>query len=132
MSAKKTSASHADVALQVRQVEKALRTTYEDLLDVGDLEGKPEQERTPRLLSRALTAQAVRMVTGWTPQEAAYTVIDGMADQGIDAIAVVEKPEKHVYLVQAKWSAHGRASSDRSAVQELLTGLRLIDDEDFA
>ncbi|MFJ3625284.1 abortive phage infection protein [Streptomyces albidoflavus] len=132
MSTTKTSTPRSDVALQVRQVEKTLRTTYESLLDVSDLEGKPEQERTPRLLSRALTAQAVRMVTGWSPQEAAYTVIDGMADQGIDAIAVVEKPEKHVYLIQAKWSANGKASSDRSAVQELLTGLRLIDDEDFA
>ncbi|MCX5204204.1 AIPR family protein [Streptomyces sp. NBC_00237] len=109
-----------------------MRTTYEHLLDVSDLEGRPPQERDPRLLSRALTAQAVRIVTGFSPQEAAFTVIDGMADQGIDAIAVVDGPQKHVYLVQAKWSKNGRASCDRAAVQELLTGLRLIDDEDFA
>lgn len=132
MSTTNSGGREADVTLQVRQVERALRSTYEHLLDVSDLEGRPSQERNPRLLSRALTAQAVRIVTGFSPQEAAFTVIDGVADQGIDAIAVVDGPEKHVYLVQAKWSERGRASSDRQAVQELLTGLRLIDDEDFA
>ncbi|MGW3013791.1 AIPR family protein [Streptomyces sp. NPDC001219] len=123
-----------DVILQVRQVERALRTVYVDtgILHDSDLDGKPQQEREPRLLSRALTAQAVRMVTGFSPKEAADTVIDGVADQGIDAIAVVDGPDPHVYLVQAKWSQYGRAKSEREAVLELLAGLRLIDDEEFA
>ncbi|MEU4619944.1 AIPR family protein [Actinoplanes sp. NPDC023801] len=133
-----SSASHRsgarDVALQVRQVEAALRAFYVDsgLLNLDDLDGKPEEERAPRALSRALAAQAVRIATGWSQQDSALTVIDGIADQGIDAIAVVEGPEPHVYLVQAKWNKNGNASADRSAVMELLAGLRLIDDEDFA
>ncbi|WP_431880975.1 AIPR family protein [Micromonospora chalcea] len=122
------------MALQVRQVEAFLQSVYVDggLLDLSDLEGKSDEEREPRTLSRALAAQAVRIVTGWTPQEASLVVIDGMADQGIDAIAVVDGADPHVYLVQAKWSKTGKANCDRSAVMELLTGLRLIDDEDFA
>ncbi|WP_083935777.1 AIPR family protein [Saccharomonospora halophila] len=121
------------VVMQVRQVERALREVYINagLLDVGDLEGKPDEERDPRLLSRALAAQAVRIVTGFSPSEAAATVIDGVNDQGIDALAVVDGTDPHVYLVQAKWSRKGKASSDRSAVMELLSGLRLIDEEDF-
>ncbi|MEU7753677.1 AIPR family protein [Micromonospora sp. NPDC049171] len=101
------------------------------LLDLSDLDGQPEEERAPRALSRALAAQAVRIVTGWTPQDAAAAVIDGDADQGIDAIAVVEGLNPQVFLVQAKWSKNGNAKSERSAVMELLAGLRLIDDEDF-
>lgn len=134
MSTKNTGGGNGDVALQVRQVGQALKAVYVDagLLDVSDLDGKPPQEREPRLLSRALTAQAVRIVTGFSPQDAALTVIDGMADKGIDAIAVVDGTDPHVYLVQAKWSKDGKAKSDRSAVMELLAGLRLIDDEDFA
>ncbi|MGJ3224867.1 AIPR family protein [Micromonospora aurantiaca (nom. illeg.)] len=118
----------------MRQVEAFLRAEYVDagLLDLSDLEGKPDEEREPRMLSRALAAQAVRIATGWSPQEASLTVIDGHADQGIDAIAVVDGTDQHVYLVQAKWSKTGRANCDRSAVLELLAGLRLIDDEDFA
>jgi hypothetical protein len=134
MSAGKNKGGTDDTALQVRQVEKALRTVYVDtgLLHAGDLDGKPEQERKPRLLSRALTAQAVRMVTGFSPEEAADTVIDGRADQGIDAIAVVDGSDPHIYLVQAKWSQYGKAKSEREAVLELLAGLRLIDDEEFS
>ncbi|MFF4641395.1 AIPR family protein [Streptomyces sp. NPDC001389] len=134
MSGKKAAGVSESVALQVRQVEQALRSVYVDggLLHVGDLEDKSPHEREPRLLSRALTAQAVRMVTGFSPQEAADTVIDGIADQGIDAIAVVDGPDPHIYLVQAKWSHYGKAKSEREAVLELLAGLRLIDDEDFA
>jgi len=126
-------ASPENVALQVRQVEAFLRAEYVDagLLDLSDLEGKPDEEREPRMLSRALAAQAVRIVTGWTPQEAALAVIDGHADQGIDAIAVVDGAEPHVYLVQAKWSKYGKAQCERSAVLELFAGLRLIDDETF-
>ncbi|MBK6019009.1 AIPR family protein [Streptomyces sp. MBT53] len=134
MSAKKAGGDTPAVPTPVRQVERALRTFYIDrnLLDVSDLDGKPLQEREPRLLSRALTAQAVRIVTGFSMQEAALTVIDGDADQGIDAIAVVDGPNPHVFLVQAKWSKYGKANSERQAVHELLAGLRLIDDEDFA
>ncbi|GAA1935430.1 AIPR family protein [Streptomyces sodiiphilus] len=132
MSVKKDRETTPGVATQVRQVGGALKKVYGGLLDVSDLEGKPDHEQEPRLLSRALTAQAVRIVTGFSPQEAARCVIDGHADQGIDAIAVVDGPQPHVYLVQAKWSPEGKARADRNAVLELLAGLRLIDDEDFA
>lgn len=126
MATSSTRRDRSDVATQVRQVESALRAVYLDtgLLDVSDLEGKPEEFRYPRELSRALAAQAVRIVTGFRPQEAALTVVDGVNDQGIDAIAVAEGSDLHVYLVQAKWSKDGRANSDRSAVMELLTGRR--------
>ncbi|MGN2641161.1 AIPR family protein [Nocardia takedensis] len=102
------------------------------LLDISDLDGRPASDVEPRAMSRALTAQAVRIVTGFGHQEAALTVIDGVSDQGIDAIAVVDGTDPHIYLVQAKWSKNGKAHSDRGAVLELLAGLRLIDDGDFA
>lgn len=123
-----------EVATQVRQVERELRRAYVEsgFLDVDDLQGQPEEYSAPRLLSRSLAAQAVRIVTGFSRQEAAATVIDGPNDQGIDAIAVVEGANPHVYVVQAKWSKNGKASSDRAAVKELIDGLRIIDDEDFA
>jgi hypothetical protein len=125
---------HDRAPLQVRQVERALREFYLDsgLIEAGDLEGRPAEERDPRLLSRALTAHAVRIVTGFSRADAALTVIDGADDQGIDAIAVVTAPEPHVYVVQGKWSRTGRANCERPAVLEMANGLRLIDGEDFA
>ncbi|BDH14869.1 AIPR family protein [Streptomyces hygroscopicus] len=122
-----------DLKTQVRQVENALQQVYGDLLDTSDLAAKYSGEAfETRRTSRALAAQAVRIVTGFSPEEAAATVIDGDLDQGIDAIAVVEGAEPHVYLVQSKWSAKGSAKGEREAVLELLAGLRLIDEENFA
>ncbi|WP_405745447.1 AIPR family protein [Streptomyces sp. NBC_01525] len=134
MATKHTGSGIQDVSLQVRQVSQALKSVYLDsgLIDSSDLAGKAGEDLDKRMLSRALTAQAVRIVTGFSPQDAALTVIDGIADKGIDAIAVVDGPDPHVYLVQGKWSKDGRAKGQREAVWELLTGLRLIDDEDFA
>ncbi|MER7181289.1 AIPR family protein [Streptomyces hyaluromycini] len=134
MATKRTSTGNQDVSLQVRQVSQALKSVYLDsgLIDSSDLAGKTGEDLEKRVLSRALTAQAVRIVTGFSPQDAALTVIDGVADKGIDAIAVVDGPDPHVYLVQGKWSKDARAKGERETVWELLAGLRLIDDEDFA
>ncbi|MEX3107109.1 MULTISPECIES: AIPR family protein [unclassified Streptomyces] len=134
MATKHAGSDSQDVTLQVRQVGQALKSVYLEsgLIDDSDLGGKTGEDLEKRMLSRALTAQAVRIVTGFSPEAAALTVIDGIADKGIDAIAVVDGPDPHVYLVQAKWSKDGKAKGEREAVWELLAGLRLIDDEDFA
>ncbi|GAA4071612.1 AIPR family protein [Streptomyces shaanxiensis] len=122
-----------DLNTTVRQVGTALQKVYADLLDTSDLAAKyTGEDFEKRCTSRALAAQAVRIVTGFSPEEAAATVIDGDLDQGIDAIAVVEGSRPHVYLVQSKWSPEGKAKGDRQAVFELLAGLRLIDEENFA
>ncbi|MBL0888143.1 abortive phage infection protein [Myceligenerans sp. I2] len=92
---------------------------------------KVGRDRDQRLLSRALTAQAVRIVTSVSAEEAAKSVIDGLGDQGIDAIAVVEDPEPHVYVVQGKWSDEGKARGEKGAVREMIAGLRLIDRGNF-
>ncbi|WP_420079338.1 AIPR family protein [Streptomyces sp. JL4002] len=133
MNAQQPKGGKPDLNTQVRQVGNALQTVYGELLDTSDLAAKHTGEAFEiRRTSRALAAQAVRIVTGFSPEEAAATVIDGDLDQGIDAIAVVEGAKPHVYLVQAKWSEKGYAKGERKAVLELLAGLRLIDDENFA
>lgn len=123
--------AHRDIPAQVRQVRRAFDATYTDLLDMSDFAGHSEERRADARLSRALAAHAVRIVTGWSAREAALTVIDGGADQGIDAIAIVQDPA-HVFLIQAKWSSKGTARAKTEAVHKLLAGLRLIDSEEFA
>ncbi|MFC9304187.1 AIPR family protein [Streptomyces albidoflavus] len=133
MNAQQPKGGQPDLNTQVRQVANALQKVYGDLLDTSDLAAKYSGEAfETRRTSRALAAQAVRIVAGFSPEEAAATVIDGDLDQGIDAIAVVEGAKPHVYLVQSKWSAKGYAKGEREAVLELLAGLRLIDEENFA
>jgi hypothetical protein len=113
-----------------RQVSAALKRDYEQHLDISDIETLSERERTPRVRSRAMSALAVRAVTGFSPDNAAASVIDGANDQGIDAIAITTNPA-HVYLVQSKWSDLGTAKLDRGAARDMVVGLDLIDQELF-
>ncbi|WP_052865147.1 AIPR family protein [Streptomyces niger] len=114
------------VPAPVRQTARAFDETYTSLINMSDFGNRPSEQTKPAFRSRALAAHAVRIMTGWTPEQAADCVIDGGQDQGIDAIAI-DEAAAHIYLVQAKWSANGTAKADETAVQKLFAGLRLID-----
>ncbi|MGW5102846.1 AIPR family protein [Streptomyces sp. NPDC004100] len=120
-----------DVPTQVRQTERAFDETYTGLIDMSDFGNRPPEHTQPAFRSRALAAHAVRIVTGWTPEQAADCVIDGGQDQGIDAIAI-DEAAAHIYLVQAKWSPNGKAKADETAVHKLFAGLTLIDSGEAA
>lgn len=120
-----------DIPTQVRQTERAFDDTYTDLIDMSDFGNRPPEQTRPAFRSRALAAHAVRIMTGWTPEQAAECVIDGGQDQGIDAIAI-DEATSHIYLVQAKWSPDGTAKADEGAVHKLFAGLTLIDSGEAA
>ncbi|MGA5710113.1 AIPR family protein [Streptomyces cellulosae] len=120
-----------DVPTQVRQTARAFDETYTGLIDMSDFGNRPPEQTTPAFRSRALAAHAVRIMTGWTPEQAADCVIDGGQDQGIDAIAI-DEAAAHIHLVQAKWSPTGNARADETAVQKLFAGLTLIDSGESA
>ncbi|WLQ33052.1 AIPR family protein [Streptomyces castrisilvae] len=120
-----------DVPTQVRQTERAFDETYADLIDMSDFGNRPPKQTAPAFRSRALAAHAVRLMTGWTAEQAAECVIDGGQDQGIDAIAIDEAAAR-IHLVQAKWSPKGTATADETAVQKLFAGLTLIDSGEAA
>lgn len=119
------------VPAPVRQTARAFDMTYSDLIDVSDFGNRPPDKIQPAFRSRALAAHAVRIMTGWTPEQAADCVIDGGQDQGIDAIAI-DEANAHIYLVQAKWSPEGTAKADETAVHKLFAGLTLIDSGESA
>ncbi|MEU6443380.1 AIPR family protein [Streptomyces sp. NPDC047046] len=127
----KTTSQQLDIPTQVRQVERAFDETYTGLIDMSDFGNRPPEHTKPAFRSRALAAHAVRVMTGWTPEQAAECVIDGGQDQGIDAIAIDEAASR-IYLVQAKWSPEGTAKADETAVHKLFAGLTLIDSGEAA
>ncbi|MDT0379390.1 AIPR family protein [Streptomyces sp. DSM 42041] len=119
------------VPAPVRQTQRAFDETYTGLIDVSDFGNRPLEKAKPAFRSRALAAHAVRIMTGWTPEQAADCVIDGGQDQGIDAVAI-DEAAPHIYLVQAKWSPEGTAKADEIAVHRLFAGLTLIDSGEAA
>lgn len=123
-------ADDGNLLRHARQVRAALQRDYAGHVYAGDLQQYGPTGGEQRLLSRALAALAVRIVTGVDPATAGSFVMDGIADQGIDGIALHTDPP-HVYLVQAKWSDTGIAKLDRKAAIELVNGLDYLDRELF-
>ncbi|MFJ1954547.1 hypothetical protein G6W61_16490 [Streptomyces sp. KAI-26] len=109
----------------MRVVRGHLTETYADLIDVGDLDRRPPQVRDLSFLSRALAAQAVRILTECSAPEAAAAVTDGEGDHGIDAIAVSPNGSD-IWFVQAKWSDRGRAVLGEDGALKLVAGLRRL------
>lgn len=103
---------------------------YQGLVYDEDLKGYEQQGYEQRFLSRALTAAAVREVTGCDHKTAGASVIDGEDDQGIDGVAVTEGTQE-VWLIQAKWSDEGKGKLDTNAAHKLIAGLRLIEQRSF-
>ncbi|WP_330176080.1 AIPR family protein [Streptomyces sp. NBC_01498] len=120
--------SGADTPRQVAQVREQLRETFDGVVDDSDIAHFRGGNYEQRFLSRALAALAVRRVAKCSVAEAARFVTDGIADQGLDAIAPLPD-SKHALLVQAKWSDKGTATFDVDAAKAMVDGLNRIENE---
>ena len=109
--------------LHVRQIRAALEKTFRDLVDLGDVAGRPEPDRESIFLSRSLAAIGLAHLAGISPEEAAAAVTDGFGDNGLDAI-YYHPVEKVLYLVQSKWHADGGGSIDRGEIQKFIKGFK--------
>ena len=115
--------------VQIRHVREALHQRFNEHIDMSDLDGRPESERTTAFRSRALAALALQIEAGISVEEAAGGVIDGFDDNGIDALALSQgdgnRPPR-LWLVQSKWSENGRASISQGDALKFLRGLELM------
>ncbi len=76
--------------VQIRHVREALHQRFSGYIDMSDLDGRAETERTTAFRSRALAALALQIEAGVSVEEAAGGVIDGFGDNGIDAVGLFE------------------------------------------
>ncbi|MCD9587784.1 AIPR family protein [Streptomyces sp. 8ZJF_21] len=113
------------VPLEARQIRAALVREFVGLLDMDDVTTGSPAQRERVFLPRALAAKAVQLVADCTAAEAAAAVIDGVEDQGVDAV-FVSPSTAEIWLIQAKWSEQGTARLNSVAVQQLLHGVQQI------
>jgi AIPR protein len=114
---------------EVRNVRDALHHEFDQLIDMSDVEGQPDQ-REQHFLSRALAALVTRKLTGGSSPSGAAAVTDGRGDTGIDAVAISDSG-LHLWLIQSKWSDRGNAGFSVADGLKLIEGLKLIDAGQF-
>ncbi|WP_280317595.1 AIPR family protein [Nocardia wallacei] len=116
---------------KVRQVSAALHAEFDSLIDAHcDFYDINSGHGERIFLCRALSALAVRQLTGCSSASAAEAVIDGPGDGGIDAFALDHKMST-LFLVQAKWSSGGSARMDYSSAVKLISGMKRLESFHF-
>ncbi|MFH8469516.1 AIPR family protein [Streptomyces sp. NPDC017991] len=122
----------ADTAppLQMRQVREYLRNSYRSILDMSDFAHRSAQEQDLAFCSRALAAEAARILSGCDAEEAAAAVVDGPGDHGIDAV-IISPSGSDIWFVQAKWSDSARDRTSEGDALKMLRGLSRLADRQY-
>lgn len=115
--------------IKVQRIATKLNEYFSSLISMEDYKkAKPsanEEEINVAFLSRSLAAFAIVIKTNCDFQEAANSVTDGFQDNGIDAI-YIDKADKNIYLIQAKWISDGKASISQGDTLKFTSGIEHI------
>lgn len=109
--------------LHLKHIERQLSDQFRGLIDLSDCESQSAQQKRAVLLSRALAAYAVKILSSATEVEAANSLIDGFGDNGVDAI-LADRSSGVLYIVQSKWHENGKGTIERGELQKFLKGVQ--------
>lgn len=109
--------------VQINQIVKQIRNTYDSLLDFSDISDFDfsKREHIDMAVSRGLNAYVIEHVTGCSSQEAASAVTDSGNDNGIDAI-YYDSATNCLYVTQAKYDHKGNSEPDLGSVKKFIDG----------
>jgi AIPR protein len=119
----------AQMPREVRQVRDALKSEFDGLIDMSDVNAPPDHVEQ-HFLSRALAALVARRVLDCESRAAADTLVDGYRDVGIDAVAVAPTGTR-MWLIQSKWSDKGRAGFGQGDARLFREALTYLDNQRF-
>jgi hypothetical protein len=76
--------------IHVERIRATFERLYSGLIDISDLNSRPDKEQKDAFLSRSLAAYALTCAAGIDEVKASKCVVDGGKDNGIDAIYIDE------------------------------------------
>ncbi|NEP35913.1 AIPR family protein [Moorena sp. SIO3B2] len=115
-----------DKTFYIKQLENELNSVFNDnLIDLKDYPNNKVNEKKSAFNSRALAAYSLLTLADIDPIQAANTVVDGIDDNGIDAILFQEN-KKIFWLVQSKWNYKGQGSPKANELRSFSSGVKDI------
>ena len=115
----------------VRIIRDWLDENFRSIIDLSDVKKHSQVEQDNHFRTRALAAFVVKAMTGIDSGDAARTVTDGTADNGVDAIYIQREPPT-LYLVQSKWHNDGKKTVDVGDVHKFISGVNDILNLEFS
>jgi hypothetical protein len=115
--------------LHVRQIASSLETRFNGLIDISDIAGAAEQQKT-QFKTRAIAAYALVYLAACDNNVAGQAITDQFSDNGIDAI-YFDSGEAQLYVVQSKFVQNGTSGIESAEVLKFVQGVRDLLDGDF-
>jgi hypothetical protein len=109
--------------LHVNHIKAAVLKRFDGLLDLSDVGRVPAADLERHLQTRSLAAFCVAEMAKTDDTVAAGCVVDGSADNGIDAF-YFDNVEHVGYLVQSKFIASGNGTIDVGDMHKFVQGVR--------
>ena len=117
------------MSLKVNRIKAYLDKSFEKIIDLEDIQNKPEVEKKKQFYSRSLAAYALTILCGIDAETAANSITDGYEDQGLDAI-FFDTNSKDLWLVQSKFIENGTGGLDNGDIEKFCKGVtKLINSE---
>ena len=116
--------------VEYNQVKNKISSEFDNLIDMQDVNTSDPKQKENFFLSRALAAYSIGYLAQVDNETAAYSVVDGSSDNGIDAIYYDDKL-KILYLVQSKWKHDGRSEPSNGEIKKFITGIRDLFNQRF-
>jgi hypothetical protein len=108
--------------LHVRRIRSGLRSQFDGLIDLSDVQGS-SADNEQHFLTRSQAALTLCYVADIAEDMAATAIVDGFEDNGIDAI-YFDEDLGEVYVVQSKWTEGGKKAPDLGSVEKFTSGIR--------
>lgn len=116
--------------IKVNRLKSYLTKTFSPLIDLSDINEKPQSEIEKNFLSRALTSYALGVLSGCSTEDGANSITDGYDDNGIDAVHF-EENSKCLWIIQTKFIHNGTGGIDNGDLEKFTKGVKLLIDSSF-
>lgn len=116
--------------LKATRIKSFLEKTFNDKIDLSDIQSKPANEVQKQFLSRALAAYSLTVIASCSVEDAASSITDGFNDNGIDAI-FFDLTSNQLWLVQSKFIDSGVGGIDNGDVEKYTKGVKRLLDAEF-
>lgn len=109
--------------VEYNQVKKKISLDFDNLIDLDDVKTLGSDQQNNFFLTRALAAYSISYLAQIDNETAAYSVVDGARDNGIDAIHYDTK-SRILYIVQSKWSYKEKSEPSNGDIKKFFGGVR--------
>jgi AIPR protein len=105
------------------QIKTKLQELVVPKIDATDLVSQSSEQKNRHVLSRAVALVAIKICSQIEDDVASKAIVDGGADNGIDAIHY-DATSRTLYICQSKWSDSHGSSVDSAGVLKFLAGVQ--------